>query len=104
MTQCADLSPVKVEDLGVDRAECSLIGTTLMFPDGTQLPVLAAGSGGQVGSNPPLEYSFVTVGDFGIVAGQTTSNCDDTRTWGSAEAKKRVRDSFGDRWPCASDS
>lgn len=99
---CTDLSPIRVEDLGVERADCNLLGATLIFPDGTEVPMPEkSGSGGLESSDEKaLDYSFTYVGDFGIVAGQTSKSCEKTEIWGAAEAKKRLLKAFGDQWPC----
>ena len=98
---CLDLSPVRVEDLGADRFDCNLSGATLVFPDGTEMLMDEhAGSGGLEGTDMPLRYAWVNVGDYGIVAAQTLTDCADTKIWGGHEAVKRVSESFGDTWPC----
>jgi len=98
---CADLSPIHVEDLGVERSDCNLLGATLVFPDGTEVPMeKKAGGGGFQSSAMPLIYSFTYVGDYGIVAGQTLVECGQTKIWGGSEAKKRVLHAFGEQWPC----
>jgi len=98
---CVDLSPIQVEDLGSDRFDCNLSGATLVFPDGTEMPMNEyGGSGGLEGTAMPLKYAWVNVGDYGIVAAQTLSSCGETKIWGSPEAVKRVSEAFGDSWPC----
>jgi hypothetical protein len=99
---CLDLSPIHVEGLGIDRSGCNLSGATLIFPDGTELPMGEyGGSGGLEGTGMPLKYAWVNVGDYGVVAAQTLVSCGETKIWGSREAVERVAEAFGDTWPCA---
>jgi hypothetical protein len=99
---CLDLSPIHVEDLGSDRSDCNLSGATLIFPDGTEMAMNEyGGSGGLEGTDMPLKYAWVNVGDYGVVAAQTLVGCGDTKVWGGSEALERVAEAFGDTWPCA---
>ncbi len=98
---CSDLSTVLVTDLGRDRADCSMKGGSLTFPDGTELPMDEFSAGGnQVATNSPSKYSWVSVGNYGIVAAVSRAGCKKTELWGSPEGKNRVLEAFGKGWPC----
>lgn len=99
---CEDLSTVRVEEIGVDRADCDLSGASLTFPDGTVVAMEEfAGSGIHTDGLSKRSYAWEDVGNFGIVAGERDASCTDSRVWGSEAGLERVREAFGERWPCA---
>jgi hypothetical protein len=98
---CDDLSTVFVEDLGSAPVTCKITGGSLTFPDGTVLPVSEfTGNAERVDGSSGYRHLWVDVGDFGIVAGMRDGSCTESQVWGADEAKSRVREAFGDDWPC----
>jgi hypothetical protein len=98
---CDDLSTVSVEDLGSAPVACNIAGGSLTFPDGTVIPVSeSAGNAERVDGSTGYRHLWVNVGDFGMVAGMRNGSCTESQVWGSDEAIKRVREAFGDDWPC----
>jgi len=90
-----------VELLETDRVDCDLSGTTLIFPDGTELETSEfGGAGSQSSSDSEWSYGWHSVGNYGIVATKYTASCDQETAWGSAEGIRRLREAYGDEWLC----
>jgi hypothetical protein len=101
LAACANAALVPVEDLNTDEVDCDASGSTLVFPDGTELEMgILAGSGNRQDGLPGPKYAYVNVGRFGIVAAQSKAGCVDSVLWGSTEGTKRVLEAFGNEWPC----
>ena len=72
-----------------------------MFPDGTVVEMDEfAGSGSFSSGLSQYEYSWVNVGNYGIVTAWFDDDCAHSEIWGSAAGKKRVLDAFGKDWRC----
>jgi hypothetical protein len=99
---CEDLSTVRVEEITADRADCDLSGASLTFPDGTVVEMSEWGASGSFTDGlSDRTYEWGDVGNYGVVAGERDASCTDIRVWGSDEGLKRVREAFGEHWPCA---
>ena len=98
---CTDLSTIHVEEIGNDRSDCDLSGSSLTFPDGTVVQMEEFGASGiHTDGLSERSYAWEDVGNFGIVAGERDASCENSRVWGSEEGLSRVREAFGDDWPC----
>jgi hypothetical protein len=48
-----------------------------------------------------VRYSWIDVGNYGLVAGQATKTCGQHHVWGRPAAVKKVLAAFGNNWPCS---
>lgn len=98
---CTTFDDVAVETLN-EKASCAPGGSRLVFPDGVvfELPdEIGAGldqPGGVVG---PV-YTYVGVGIYGVFATRKSDDCKTVEEWGTAEARERVYEAFGDEYGC----
>ncbi|MCJ1715235.1 hypothetical protein [Curtobacterium sp. VKM Ac-2922] len=99
---CPSPTTIPVEQLRTSAAPtCVPAGSDLLFPNGTRVTIDdQAGSGGLQSTSDPVRYSWIDVGNFGVVAGQATTSCARHHVWGSIEGVRRVRQAFGPDWPC----
>ena len=99
---CPTVQSIAVDELDSDTPpECRPAGSTLLFPSGAELVIDEhAGSGSFESTADLFRYSWIDVGDYGVVATQTTKNCVETLVWGRDAAIQKVRDAFGEAWAC----
>lgn len=100
---CSQTQRISVADLNSDaEPACEPLGSVLVFPSGAELKIdEQAGGGSQKMGDDPVRYSWVSVGNFGIVAGEATDTCGKHHVWGGRSAIERVKQAFGDDWPCS---
>lgn len=80
---------------------CTPSGSELVFPSGVRVTIdEQAGAGSHESTDDPVRYSWIDVGNYGIVAGQATKSCARHHVWGTPDAVRKVRGAFGATWPC----
>ncbi|MFP7834594.1 hypothetical protein [Marisediminicola sp. LYQ134] len=100
---CPEIRLIPVEELdAVDPPGCRPVGSTLVFPDGTQMSIEeGVSAAGTESSVDPRKHSWIDVGDYGLVAAQAnTTECSAATVWGRDEAIQKVVEAFGESWPC----
>lgn len=96
---CEGVSELYVEELDTpERPGCVPRGATLVFPDGGRVTIAESGGTGSttISAEPGVEWGYVEVGIYGVVATRYDGRCDSVEAWGRDEAVDRVREAFGD--------
>lgn len=100
LPHCTTTTNLAVQDLdAAAMPTCKPVGSTMTYPSGVQV-TLDEGAGGVESSTDLVAYSWIDVGNFGFVAGQSTKTCAKHQVWGRPDAVKRVKAAFGQDWPC----
>lgn len=103
LTACPSAGPVAVETLRTSALPtCDPVGQVLVFPDGEQLQLSEQQGGGGASSSATSSYwyAYEDVGNWGLVAARSDSECSEVLEWGNPEALRRVHEAFGTGWAC----
>jgi hypothetical protein len=101
IADCTTFDDVMVESLSKD-AVCAPGGSRLVFPDGFvfDLPAEIGAGLAQPGGDVGPVYTYVGVGTYGVFATRKSDDCKTEDEWGTAEARERVHEAFGDEYGC----
>ncbi|WP_414173043.1 hypothetical protein [Clavibacter tessellarius] len=98
---CGTAEDIPVDELtDVAGESCRPVGSTIVFPSGDRITIQGGGGSVAAGDNNTTRYSYEDVGDYGVIAARYSADCADVETWGPAEAISKVREAFGEQWPC----